>query len=74
MKISGLMNSIFKQTTAKLANGQIVKEGDTVEFTNSDGEKCRDKIRRDVNNPRRLVFWNQRFNIIDYKSAVRIET
>ena len=64
----------FKQRKAKLANGQVVKEGDVVEFTNSDGEKCRGKIMRDINNPKRLFFWNNRFNISDYKSAVRVDT
>ena len=69
----GFMDAILKRRTATLANGQIVKEGDTVEFINSDGEVCRDKIKRDVNNPRRLFFWNNKFNIDDYKSAVRVD-
>ena len=62
----------FKQRKATLANGDIVREGDTVEFTNSDGEMCRDKIRRDINNPKRLYFWNNTAEISDYKSARRI--
>ena len=62
----------FKQRKATLANGDTVREGDTVEFINSDGEMCRDKIRRDINNPKRLYFWNNTAEISDYKSARRI--
>lgn len=64
----------FKQRKATLANGDTVREGDTVEFINSDGEACRDKIRRDINNPKRLFFWNNSAEISDYKSARRIDT
>lgn len=62
----------FKQIKAKLANGDTVSEGDTVEFTNSDGELCRDIIRRDINNHKRLYFWNNTADITDYKSARKI--
>jgi hypothetical protein len=65
---------LFKQRKARLANGQTVREGDLVEFTNSDGEICRGRIERDVNNPKRLFFWNNTFEIADYKSAVRVDT
>jgi hypothetical protein len=65
---------LFKQRKARLSNGQIVREGDLVEFTNSDGEICRGRIERDVNNPKRLFFWNNTFDIADYKSAVRVDT
>ena len=65
---------LFKQRKARLASGQIVREGDLVEFTNSDGEICRGRIERDINNPKRLFFWNNRFEIADYKSAVRVDT
>lgn len=64
----------FKQRVARLANGTKVKEGDVVEFINSDGEKCRDIIRRDINNPKRLFFWNNTFDISDYKSAAKVYT
>lgn len=64
----------FKQRTARLASGEKVREGDTVEFTNSDGEVCRDIIRRDINNPKRLYFWNNAFEITDYKSARKVDT
>jgi hypothetical protein len=36
----------FKQRSAMLANGTKVKYGDLVEFTDSDGVKCRDTILR----------------------------
>lgn len=65
---------LFKQRKARLTNGQTVREGDLVEFTNSDGEICRGRIERDINNPKRLFFWNNRFEIVDYKSAVRVDT
>jgi hypothetical protein len=65
---------LFKPRKARLANGQTVREGDLVEFTNSDGEICRGRIERDVNNPKRLFFWNNTFEIADYKSAVRVDT
>lgn len=64
---------LFKQRSAKLANGTKVREGDIVEFTNSDGEVCRDVIRRDINNTKRLYFWNNNFEISDYKSARRVD-
>ena len=63
----------LKQHKARLANGQTVREGDLVEFTNSDGEKCRSPIERDVNNPKRLFFWNNAFEIIDYKNAEKVD-
>lgn len=63
---------LFKQRKARLANGDAVKEGDTVEFINSDGETCRGTIQRDINNPKRLFFWNNTAEISDYKSARRI--
>lgn len=46
----------FRQRSARLANGSKVKEGDLVEFTNSDGEKCRDTIKRDPRNKKKIVF------------------
>ena len=62
----------FKQRSARLSDGTKVKEGDVVEFTNSDGEVCRDIVRRDINNPKRLYFWNNTFDISDYKSARKV--
>lgn len=67
-----MKSMFFKQRSAILANGQRVREGDIIEFTNSDGEKCRDIIRRDINNQKRLFFWNNAFEITDYKSAVHV--
>ena len=68
----GWVSMLFKQRKAKLANGDAVKEGDTVEFTNSDGESCRSTIKRDINNPKRLYFWNNTAEISDYKSARKV--
>ena len=62
----------FKQRSAKLYNGQKVKPGDKVRFINSDGEECVDIIRYDINNPNRLFFWNNAFEITDYRNAERI--
>ena len=60
----------FKQRSAKLHNGQKVRVGDTVSFINSDGEKCTGKIEYDINNPKRLFFWNNAYEIEDYHNAV----
>ena len=60
----------IKQKKAKLANGQVVRFGDNVQFTNSDGEVCRDIIKRRADGT--LYFWNQMFQIEDYKSAVKV--
>lgn len=68
-----LFYMLFKQRSARLANGTKVKEGDVVEFTNSDGEVCRGVISRDASNPKRLYFWNRNFEIEDYKSARKVE-
>jgi len=63
----------FRQRTAMLFNGQKVREGDIVEFTNSDGRRCRGHIQRDISNPKRLFFWNNSFGISDYRNAYRID-
>lgn len=63
--------SLFKQRRAALFDGTIVMEGDVVEFTNSDGDVCRDTIKRNINN-NKLYFWNNTANISDYKSARKI--
>lgn len=55
----------------KLYNGETVQEGDSVKFINSDGIACIGKIQRD-NKSNSLFFWNNQFNITDYKSAVKI--
>lgn len=60
------------QKSAWLYNGQKVKAGDSVQFINSDGETCVGKIQYDVNNPNKLFFWNNQFEIIDYQNARRI--
>jgi len=63
---------LFKQRTARLCNGQRVKEGDRVKFVNSDKVTCIGRVQQDVNNPKRLFFWNNSFDIADYEDAVRI--
>ena len=63
---------LFKQRTARLCNGQRVKEGDRVKFVNSDKVTCIGIVQRDVNNPKRLFLWNNSFDIADYKDAVRL--
>ena len=63
---------LFKQRSARLYNGTKVKEGDRVMFVNYEGEECTDVIRRNINKPKQLYFWNKRFAITDYKSAVKL--
>jgi len=63
---------IFKQRSAKLFNGQKVKQGDEVKFVNSDGRKCIGTIEYDVNNPKRLFFFNNTYNVEDYTNAEKI--
>ena len=65
---------IFKQRKAKLYNGQTVRSGDKVSFVNSDGKECVGEIKYDVhNNPKRLFFWNNSCEIIDYRNAKKVE-
>ena len=63
---------LFKQRSARLYNGDRVKLGDRVMFINSDGESCIGEVERDVNNPKRLFFWNNNFDVSDYRNAVKI--
>jgi hypothetical protein len=69
----------------KLHNGTIVKEGDTIQFVNSDGELCEEKImaRKYPTRSGRtskifkkgtLFFWNACFEPKDYPSAVKVES
>jgi hypothetical protein len=60
---------IKKQRVYHLYNGDEVKEGDKVSFINSDGVECVGKIQGDVNNHGRLFFWNNQFDITDYRNA-----
>ncbi len=62
----------FKQRTARLFNGQKVRLGDRVMFENSDGVECIGTIKHDVNDSRRLFFWNNGFEITDYRDAEKI--
>ena len=62
----------FKQRSAKLFNGQTVRPGDNVQFTDSDGKKRVGRIQYDPNNTRRLFFWNNFFEIVDYRNAVKV--
>lgn len=59
------------QLTACLPDGKRVKEGDTVMFINSDGEKCEGLIQRKANG--RLFFWNSSTKISDYKNLVLVK-
>jgi len=65
------MYRLFKQRKAKLANGDTVKFGDTVTFTNSDGENCTSTIKRRRDGT--LYYWNPLFEIKDYDSARKIK-
>ncbi len=60
----------FKQRKARLHCGVTVKEGDLIEFINSDGEICRDTVKRD--RYKRLYFWNVTASIGDYKNAIKV--
>jgi len=64
---------IGRQKKARLANGDIVREGDMVEFINSDREICRGRIERSKSNPKLLCFWNNNFKISDYTNAYKTE-
>ena len=59
----------FKQRSAKLYNGDKVRAGDKVSFVNSDGKKNVGTIEYDINEPRRLFFWNNLFDVKDYRNA-----
>lgn len=63
---------LFKQRKAKLHNGIPVKQGDRVKFINSDGKECIGTIEYNINNPKKLFFWNNSFEITDYRDAVKI--
>jgi len=63
----------FKQRSTQLFNGDKVKPGDKVSFINSDGEENIGTIKYDVNNPKRLFFWNNRFDIKDYRNAKKLK-
>ena len=70
---------LFKKT-AKLSNGKEVKEGDLVYFINSDRVRCEQFIQKrkfdcthqDTGKKLKkgtLFFWNNGFELSDYKSA-----
>ena len=49
----------------QLHNGEIVVEGDRLQFTNSKGEILVDEVRKDpITN--RLYFWNYHISLINY--------
>jgi hypothetical protein len=56
----------------KLNNGSVVAEGDVVEFINSDGQICRDVIRKREKDGT-LYFWNSYYGIKSYKTARKVE-
>ena len=62
----------MKEITAVTHLGEIVKAGDEVAFTNSDGEFCGGKVLVDPFNDERLYFWNRFFDIDNYKSLKKI--
>lgn len=62
----------FRQRSAKLFNGTKVYPDDRVKFINSDNKECIGVVQYDVNNPKRLFFWNNHFNIEDYENAEKI--
>jgi len=62
----------FKQRSAKLFNGEKVKSGDKVSFIDSDGIQRIGTVQYDVNNPKRLFFWNNSFDIKDYRNAKKV--
>lgn len=59
----------FRQRKAKLFNGETVKKGDKVSFTNSDGRKCIGTISHRPDGT--LFFWNPGFNIRNYQNAIK---
>ncbi len=69
-KIKYYFNMVADRS-AFLSNGDRVKEGDAVKFTNSDGEICMDIIRRRDDGT--LYFWNTGFKIIDYINAEKVK-
>ena len=58
-------------SAATLFNGQQVKLGDRVRFTNSDSEVCEGVIKQRQDGS--LYFWNIGFPITAYRSAVRCD-
>lgn len=62
-----LFKKLLQQRKALLFNGQEVKEGDKVSFTNSDGVECTQEIKRREDGT--LFFWNSGFEIVDYQNA-----
>jgi len=62
----------FKQRDARLFNGQTVRCGDKVRFLNSDKQECVGCIKYDINNPKKLYFWNNGFEIQDYRNAEKV--
>lgn len=63
-----LLLKLLGEKTAKLANGQTVKHGDLVEFTDSDGEVRQYYIERN-DRTGKLYFCNCTFPVDAYKSA-----
>jgi hypothetical protein len=63
---------LFTKNTTKLYNGCKVSEGDVVEFINSDGQICRDVIRKREKDDS-LYFWNSCYGIESYRSAYKVE-
>ena len=61
--------NVLTERSASLHSGTIVREGDIVQFTNSDGDICRDEIRRRDNGT--LYFFNSSFQIQDYQNAIK---
>lgn len=54
---------------ARLKNGQVVRAGDEVVFTSSDGVEMLGVIMVNPYDKTRLYFWNLDFDILDYDTA-----
>jgi hypothetical protein len=59
-----LFRTIFKQRTARLVNGEVVREGDQVAFMNTDYVLCHGVISRRSTGS--LYFWNIDYELTDY--------
>jgi len=65
---------IFKRRLKKLklANGQKVKEGESLCFINSDGEHCAMDLFYDTKR-KKFIFWNADYSPNDYKGLKKCD-
>ena len=59
---------LFYQRSVKLCNGDVVRYGDKVEFTDSDGDIRRGIVERHYSTGKLFIF-NNTFPVTAYKSA-----